>query len=207
MNIMGLLSFIFRPKNDFHGMLKDQSSATLKGIRLFCTWIKTRNPSVREQVIASKDSADGIRFEMEEKLMEAFSTPFDRQDIYSFSIEMNKIFRSVLFAMRLMDELKVQPNEHIYTMANNIFQCFRVLDSSLELLELPSFNVKNEIQEMRDIQERTEASYIMGMKDLLSQKDLQENVNTREVFMSLKEANSFLVYTVDVFHKIVVRIT
>jgi hypothetical protein len=47
----------------------------------------------------------------------------------------------------------------------------------------------------------------MGMKDLLSQKDLQESVNTREVFMSLKEANSFLVYTVDVFHKIVVRIT
>jgi len=188
-------------------MLKDQSSATLKGIGLFCTWIKTRNPSVREQVMASKDSADGIRFEMEEKLMEAFSTPFDRQDIYSFSIEMNKIFRSVLFAMRLMDELKVQQNEHIYMMANNIFQCFRVLDSSLELLELSSFNVKNEIQEMRDIQGRTEASYIMGMKDLLSQKDLQQSVNTREVFMSLKEANSFLVYTVDVFHKIVVRIT
>lgn len=203
---MDFLSSFFTPKNDFHGMLKEQSSATLKGIGLFCKWIRTKDPSVREQIMASKEYTDKVRFEMEEKLMEAFATPFDRQDIYSFSIEMNKIFRSVVFAMRLMDELKVDTDSHLYEMANNIYECFEILDSCLELLERSSFSARDRIKEMRNLQDKTEASYIMGMKDLLSQEDLQECVNTREVFMSLKEANSFSVYTVDVFHKIVVRI-
>lgn len=203
---MSFWDYFFTPKNNFYEMLHLQSRATLEGIGMFTGWIKSREDILRAKIWNSKDLADEIRFDMEKQLVESFSTPFDRQDIYTFSVEMNKIFRSIVFALRLIDEFKIGQNEHITRMGISIFQGFKVLDNSLGLLEEAPMESQDRIKQMRLFQDEAETSYILGMKVLLNNEDLQECVNMREVFLSLREANNFSVYTVDIFHRIVVRI-
>src|ERR1035437_9305512 len=60
--------------------------------------------------------ADEVRMEMEKDLIQAFSTPFDREDIYSISVGMDKVIeyaKSTLLSMKAFD---VKPNDSIINM-------------------------------------------------------------------------------------------
>ena len=71
-------------------MLNEQSKTTYNGIHALEKWIKDKTESDYNDVFLYESEADSIRFHLERDLIEAFITPFDRQDLYSISVEIDK---------------------------------------------------------------------------------------------------------------------
>ena len=93
---------LFPPKYDFYTMISEQAKTTSAGITAFRNWLQDSAPENAYQLRALTREADNIRLNMEACLIEAFVTPFDRQDIYSFSVEMDRIIESARALMELM---------------------------------------------------------------------------------------------------------
>jgi len=89
--IEGIFSSIFPAKYDFEDMLSRQADRTLTGVKTLSDWLMTtplEDPVVLKRM---EKEVDALRYDLEEKLIDAFSTPFDHQDIYSLSRQMDYI--------------------------------------------------------------------------------------------------------------------
>ena len=69
------------PKYDFYGRLSEQARVTSQGISAMVAWLSDPQMQHFERFMHSSREADLVRMKLEEELVEAFTTPFDRQDI------------------------------------------------------------------------------------------------------------------------------
>lgn len=86
-----LLDRIFPPKYDFFAMLSEQAQMNAQGVNALFNWLMDASAIESSALRQELKAADDIRMELEKKLIDAFTTPFDRGDIYSISIGMNKV--------------------------------------------------------------------------------------------------------------------
>ncbi len=86
-----LFSAIFPREYDFESMLSLQSELTVSGVKAFVVWLETRPLSDPHELQRIETEVDIMRKDLEEKLIKSFSTPFDRQDIFSISRQMDYI--------------------------------------------------------------------------------------------------------------------
>jgi len=70
-----------------------------------------------EELKIEEQRADTLRHDMEDRLMEAFTTPFDRQDIYQISRQMDYILNNCLSTAQEMNAFEVPPDDAIRKMA------------------------------------------------------------------------------------------
>ncbi|MEM4263196.1 MAG: DUF47 domain-containing protein, partial [Thermoplasmata archaeon] len=81
----GMIDRLFPTKFDFVGMLQEQALTVVRGIDALLAWMKS-DGSVQDDLLIRIDGAlDDSRHKMESALLEAFTTPFDRRDIYSIA--------------------------------------------------------------------------------------------------------------------------
>ena len=83
---------IFRPKpNKFLQLLVEQTTLTVRGLELLKTYMEKRDSVIAKEITATEKKADEIRRILIEELMHTFVTPFDREDIFSLSREIDDI--------------------------------------------------------------------------------------------------------------------
>ena len=87
----GILDRIFPLEHDFLKMLVDQAEQTRSGVEAFVAWLETGCAGPPDEVRRIERDLDQMRYELEEQLIDAFSTPFDREDLYSLSRQMDYI--------------------------------------------------------------------------------------------------------------------
>ena len=81
----GLFSSIFPREYDFCAMLESQADRTVAGVLAFTHWLDAEPRDNPAELARIENEVDLMRHVMEEHLIASFSTPFDRQDIYSIS--------------------------------------------------------------------------------------------------------------------------
>jgi len=91
MDKRNILDRFFPVKYDFYGMLNKQAEINMLGVDRLHKWLTSRSKEEREELLRYVKEADEVRLNMESKLIEAFITPFDREDIYSISVEMDRV--------------------------------------------------------------------------------------------------------------------
>jgi uncharacterized protein Yka (UPF0111/DUF47 family) len=84
-----LFSAFFPSENDFESMLAHQSDLTVSGVQAFVSWLEMCPLSNPHELDRIENEVAIMRHDMEDKLIQSFSTPFDRQDIYSISRQMD----------------------------------------------------------------------------------------------------------------------
>src|SRR5512139_428560 len=112
----GLFAYIFPREYNFYAMLGEQADRTVAGVRSFANWLEVLplvNPVHLEEI---EVEVDHMRHAMEEKLISSFSTPFDRQDIYSISRQMDYILNFSLETAKEMYAFGVRPDPYILAM-------------------------------------------------------------------------------------------
>ena len=87
----GILDRIFPLEHDFLRMLVIQAEQTQAGVEALVTWLDTGCTGPPDEVRRIEREQDRMRYELEEALIDAFSTPFDREDLYSLSRQMDYI--------------------------------------------------------------------------------------------------------------------
>ncbi len=196
---------MFPKKYDFYSMLYNQCKTTYNGIDSMEKWIQDKKPSDYNDFFMYESEADRIRFSLEDDLMDAFITPFDRQDIYSISVEINKIIECTKSTMKTIKALNIETDTAILSMVQLLRMAAWELAEAISILESNPKQSQVKIENIRKSQNSMEEIYILGLSELFN-KDAITIMKYREVYNYLKEAAMFLGYTVDIYHRICVRL-
>lgn len=202
-----LLDSIFPRKYDFHGMLLHQTELTEAGVSALNVWLAagdiTRAPT---EVVRIEQEADDARRHMEGLLLEAFSTPFDRQDIYSFSRQIDNILNFCLSTAVEMEAFGVRPDDAILSMAAALQRGTELVKEAVSIMPNDPAKAQGMIREMRQKESEIEKAYVADLAIVFSTSDPMEAMKKREVYHHLKDAGRALSITIDVLHRIIVEL-
>lgn len=205
---MGKLNFwdrLLPVKYDFYKMIGDQADASTNVVGYLSRWLSSRSDEDYQLLLREADAADLCRFTMEENLMEAFVTPFDRQDIYSLSVEMDRIVEYAKSTLTEMEAFEVVEDSIIQTMVQQLKIGTDQLAEAIQQLREHPRKSQIQIGKIRKVQLTIEDEYRAGMVALFNSSEPMYALKYREVYHHIKDAEVYLGYTTDVLHKIVVR--
>jgi uncharacterized protein Yka (UPF0111/DUF47 family) len=186
-------------------MLNKQAELNMLGINMLHKWLSSRSKNEKKELFRYVKEADEVRFDMENKLIEAFITPFDREDIYSISVEMDKVIEFAKTTLESMEAYEVDANDVIINMVEKLKEGTDFLFESLTLLESNPIKSQQNIFKMRETHVEVERLYRDGMAEVFKCNDSMHALKQREVYHHIKDASANLEYTVDIFHRIIVR--
>jgi uncharacterized protein len=200
----GLFASIFPREYDFEGMLADQSDRTIAGVTAFTDWLKLTpltSPTGLEEI---ENEVDQMRHDLEEKLINSFSTPFDRQDIYSISRQMDYLLNFSRETAREMYAFGVEPDPPIHDMARHLRYGTECIGRGIRTLKSDKDAVEDEIRRARDAYNALEERYIAGMAELLKTDDAMHAIRTRECYHHLRDAGRAMRDMLDILHNAVI---
>jgi len=195
---------IFPREYDFESMLAHQSEMTVSGIQAFLVWLETRHPSDASELERIEKEVDGIRHDIEEKLIKSFSTPFDRQDIYSISRKMDYILNFSNETVKEMYAFGVETDQPILGMAEYLLSGIQCISRGIGKITSDKDAVEEEIRHARDAYHRIEEVYITGMAELLKTDDAMNALRKREIYHHLRDAGRAMRDTLDILHNAVI---
>jgi uncharacterized protein Yka (UPF0111/DUF47 family) len=201
-----ILDRIFPPRYDFEGMLTGQARQTLRGVEVLVAWLETNASEDPAEICRIESDVDEFRYDMEDKLRDAFSTPFDRQDIYRLSRQMDYILNFSCETAREMHVFGVGPDPPILAMAQALLQGTREVAAGVELMGSDPGSVQAGIREARDAIHTLDDTYITAMKELFESGEAIDALKRREIYHHLRDAGRALRDTVDILHQAVVGI-
>jgi hypothetical protein len=199
-----LFSEFFPREYDFEAMLAHQSGMTVAGVQAFVAWLETRPLSDPHELVRIESEVDVMRHELEDKLIRSFSTPFDRQDIYSISRQMDYILNFSKETATEMNAFGVQADKTILAMARSLLSGTECISRGIGNLNSDKDAVEEEIRHARDAYHVMEEEYITGMTVLLRTDDAMTALRTREIYHHLRDAGRAMRDTLDILHNAVI---
>jgi len=195
---------IFPREYDFESMLSLQSEMTVSGVKAFIVWLETRPLSDPHELQRIETEVDIMRKDLEEKLIKSFSTPFDRQDIFIISRQMDYILNFSNETVKEMYAFGVQPDPSILAMARYLLSGTECISRGIRNITSDKTAVEAEIRHARDAYHRIEEVYIAGMTELLKTTDAMNALRTREIYHHLRDAGRAMRDTLDILHNAVI---
>jgi Phosphate transport regulator (distant homolog of PhoU) len=202
----GLLERIFPVEYDFEQMLGWQANQTRAGVEAFLDWLEHHPDEEPVEMDRLESRVDDMRYDLEEKLKDAFSTPFDRQDIYGLSRQMDYILNYASETAREMYVFSVLPDRTILGMTKALIRGTALVCEGVHEMSGSQRRTKEIIREAREVMHEIEGFYINGMDELFRTGDPMAAMKKREVYHHLRDAGRALRGTVDALHKAVVGI-
>lgn len=194
------------PRFDFYGMLTEQAEVTADGIAILVRWLEAPTSENYRELMARVDKADVVRLTMEDCLIKTFSTPFDRQDLYVFSVRLDRILELAKSTALAVEAYGVTPDPYFLAMAANLSLGAADLAKATALLEENPCEAEQWIEKMRQAIVEVGNHYRTALARLFAGDDTMKALKYREVFNELKDAAEWMELTLDVFHKIIVRL-
>ena len=199
-----VLDRIFPLEHDFLQMLVDQADQTLAGVEAFVAWLETGCVGPPDEVRRIERDLDGMRYKLEEELIDAFSTPFDREDLYSLSRQMDYILNFSSETAREMHAFGVAPDRAIERMARLLLEGTRAVVEGVGVMTSDEDRVRESIRTGRAALHRIEDAYIDGLAEILRGTDAMDALRRREIYHHLRDGGRALRSTLDVLHRAVV---
>jgi uncharacterized protein len=205
MSSINFFERFFPVKYDFYEMLNKQAELNSLGIKGLYKWLSTKSEEDKAELIRYVNEADEVRMDMETKLIDAFITPFDRADIYSISVAMDKIIEFARSTLQSIETFEVDSDEVIISMVERLKEGSNLLFQSIKDLKNNPHKAQENIASIRAIHVEVEKLYRSGLSVLFNCDSPMYAIKYREVYHHIKDASLNLEYSVDIFHKIVVR--
>jgi len=200
----GVFSKLFPPKYDFLQMLVDQSVELNSGIEALNNWLKAGILSEPSEIVKKERAVDDMRHAMETFLMEAFSTPFDRREIYTISHQMGQIMDFAVSTHLEMRAFGVHTDDSMLCMARSLSAGTKLFIEALSMAIKDPGRSESLIRDIRKAEHEVEKVYIEAMAELFKKGDAFDALRKREIYHHLKDAGRALSSTVDILHRIVV---
>jgi hypothetical protein len=201
---MGLMNHFFPSDHDFYGMLGRQAEQTEAGVRALIAWLEAGATVEPLDLINEEEKGDQLRLEMERLLTDSFSTPFDRQDIYSMSRQMDHILNYTVSTAYEMRAFGVKPDEVSMSMARSLLGGTELVSRCVSLLREQPKEGEKLIRRLREFEHDIDKTYVRNMALVFTNDDPIMAMKKREIYHHLKDAGRNLSITVDVLHRIIV---
>lgn len=206
MVLKNIMDRLIPPKYDFYSMLTQQAEATAAGVNYFVRWLETPSSDNYQGLMKLADEADSVRLNMEDCLGRAFSTPFDRQDMYVFSVRMDRVIEIAKSTAMAIEAFGTLPDHDFINMANHLSISVNDLAQATARLSVNPNESEECIEKIRQSLVEVGNLYRIALPRLFAKDDPIEALKAREVFNELKDAAEWMELTVDLFHKIIVRL-
>ena len=195
------------PVTIFYQMLHRQAAVSAQSIAAFADWLHSAAKDDSDKALSFVDQADTVRMDMEEKLIQSFSTPFDRTDIYSISVGMDKVVKYMRATLLSVQEYGIIPDKNIIAMITEMRQGAEVFAQAIGLLKSDPGQSGLRIPSLRQSHDQMGSYYRRGMSALFAGADAMHALKYREIYSLLRSASEKLEDAVDILHRIVVRLT
>jgi len=200
----GLFDSLFPPRHDFYRMLREQADQTVRGVDAFIDWLDRGDLADPTILTEEEQRADDLRHLMEDRLMEAFTTPFDRQDIYQFSRQFDYILNYCLSTAVEMRAFEVSPDPPIHSMAHALGRGVREVAQVIHIMEIDHLRAQGMVRQMRRWEKEIENTYVEAMATAFRTEGPVGILKRREIYHHLKDAGQHLRITIDILHRIAV---
>ena len=207
MDKKNIIDRFFPVKFDFYEMLSNQAELNALGINALYNWLQSNSELASDELIKYVEQADEVRMKMEKNLIQAFYTPFGREDIYSISIGMDKALEYGKSTLLSMKAFEVVPNEIVICMVAKLKESTEIFANCIKSLKANPTKLEKEFVFMRNAHTCVEKLYRDGMIAVFKSGDFIYALKQREVYHHIKDASTYLEDAVDVLHRIVVRLT
>lgn len=185
---------LFKPKpNKFFLMLERQTEITVTGLDLLTRYLKKRSSNAAKQIVETERQAEEMRRILIEELMNTFVTPFDREDIFALSRDLDDILRYSSTTVEEMEILDVIPTPQMQKMAELLAEAARELHLAILRLEDKHYAVATEhANTAKRIENQVETTYREAIADLFQEardiKHVMTVLKTREIYRHLSNA-------------------
>lgn len=190
---MSLLN-IFKPKPDkFIQLLIEQTGLTVKGLENLKVYMQKRDSVVASEIARLEKQADEVRRIMIEELMRSFITPFDREDIFALSREIDDVLDYANTTVDEMEILDVAPTVFMQRMASLLYDSSVEIELAVERLQDKHHSVASDhAQRAKALENRVETVYREALADLFrggkDAKHIMNMLKVREIYRHLSNA-------------------
>ncbi|MBN1431519.1 MAG: DUF47 family protein [Methanomicrobiaceae archaeon] len=182
-------------------MLEEQAESTQAGVGTFVFWLKNVPLKDPAHIDKMAEEVDELRHRMEKQMIEAFSTPFDRQDMYTLSRHMDYILNHSKETAREMYSYGVEPDKSIIEIADELFRGTGFMVDAVRAMNGDKANFDDFIRKARKSMHKIEDLYISGMAILLHTDDAMNAFRKGEIYHHLRDVGRALRRAVDLLHK------
>lgn len=167
----------FKRKVNFFELLSDQAETTLGGLRGLHEWLQRSDESDCVVVHDLEHKADRQKMEIEESLRDTFVTPFNREDIYDISAQMDLIINGAKRVAKDLEFLKGRSTDpYLLRMSESIVNGCEQLLIAVRSLEDNLNEATSAANKARKTETQVQQIYRESFKALFS----ENNSETRE---------------------------
>ncbi len=209
---MSLTGLFKNEKEDkFVSLLIQQAEITVEGMKLLETCILKPNEESIEQIGAKEYEADEVRRILIDELHNTFITPFDREDIFSLSLNIDDMLDYALTTVEEMNLLKINADEHLIQMISLIRQEAEELAMATHRLSANPRVAGQHAQRAKKLDNEVERLYRVAIADLFTKaknfKPLMVMLRRREVYRNVANMSDKANAAADVFGMVVMKLT
>jgi len=181
---------IFEPSIDFYALLNSHAQKVLAGMEALEAWIKDGAKGRCQIVRDLEREADELKLEIERTLSDAFVTPFDREDIYDLSMQLDEIINAAKAAVREIEALELKfEGPMVDEMVCTLVEGTRCLKLSFSHLGSDSVEAANQATLARKSENRFSRTYRTAVRELFTHDDFKIVMKTHEVYRTLVHAS------------------
>lgn len=207
------LNRLFRPKpNKFLTLLIEQTRLTVEGLDLLKDYVTHRDSTVARALDKKESEADEVRRVLIEELMHTFITPFDREDIFTLSREIDDVLDYANTTVDEMEILNVDPAPPMLRMASLLHDAAEEIALAVERLNTRHYITASEhAQRAKALENGVERVYREALADLFAEpQDLHHvgvMLKTREIYRHLSNAADREDGAANVIHDIIMKMS
>jgi uncharacterized protein Yka (UPF0111/DUF47 family) len=169
--------------------------------------METGDPAVGERVRADEQAADTLKARNIHLLNQAFSTPFDREDLYRAITHLDHVVNYCKSTVNEMDILQVTPDAHTLAMARRLAEGAQALRDGFARLRRNPERAREFADAGRKAERRIEKDYRAALAELFQGDDYLNMFKRREIYRHLSNAGDRLARASNTLHDIVVKIS
>jgi len=209
---MGLLDFFKNKSEDrFVELLIEQAEVTAEGLRLLEKCILKPDEDGIEQIQVKEYEADEIRRILIDELHNTFITPFDREDIFNISLNIDDMLDYALTTIQEMKLLEIEADEHLAQMISLIRQEAEELAMAMHRLSANPRVAGQHAQRAKKLENEVETLYRDAVAELFTKakdfKPLMIMLRRREVYRHVANMSDRANVAADVFGMVVMKLT
>lgn len=158
----------------------------MEGMEALQNWLLDGAEERCQIVRDLEKEADDIKLDLQRKLVDAFVTPFDREDIYDLSNRLDEVINAAKATVREIEALAVSPDDaYLREMAATLVEGTRCLVNSFANLKANLPESDRQATLARKAENRLSRLYRTAVRELFQLDDLKKILRTVEVYRCL----------------------
>lgn len=166
---------------DVLGMLREQIAVTIGGMDALVAWAEG-DASMAEEVRRVEHEADDHKRALQKALVEAFTTPYDPEDLYSIVRGVDWILNLAKDAVRESEVMACPPDAPVAEMAALLREALGHIDQAVAGLQARHPDATASADAAVKAERRLERVYRQAMADLLELDDFRAVTARRELY-------------------------